>query len=141
MQWKSIGAMGVLTLVAALDVAAASAMHAGIWEITTKMEMPGMPMAVPPQVFRQCYREDNLKDPKNMVPQDKDCKADSVTISGNTVSWRVRCTIDGEAMAGDGRVTFAGQSYTGKAQLSGKMEGMTMKANINYSGKRIGDCK
>lgn len=140
MRIKSICPMLMIAALSAFDAVAAPIMQPGQWEITTKMTMVGMPMEMPPQVFRHCYREDQLKDPKNAVPQDKDCKADSVSLKGNTVTWRANCKIDGEFMSGEGQITYAGAAYSGNAKLSGKVEGMAMQMNVNYSGKRLGDC-
>ena len=141
MRLISILVVGLLGTLQSVGVAAAPVMEPGMWEVSTKMTLVGMPMEMPPQVVRHCYREEHLKDPKSVVPQGQECKADAASLSGNTVSWRASCKIDGESMAGDGRITFSGKSYVGKAQLVGKVEGMAMQMNVSYSGKRIGACK
>ena len=120
---------------------AAPEMQPGLWEITTKMNVPGLPAETPPQTFRHCYRAEDVKDPKKTVPQDRDCKADSVAQHGNTVTWRVSCRIEGEVMSGQGALTYAGQSYSGRAQLSGTVEGAPMQVNVAYAGERVGECK
>ncbi|RME65822.1 MAG: DUF3617 family protein, partial [Nitrospirae bacterium] len=63
-------------------------MKEGLWEITTEMQMPGMPMAMPGQTFRQCI------DKKHMVPSQKNgkCKMLSQKTKGSTVTWHMRCT-------------------------------------------------
>lgn len=120
---------------------AGPAMQPGLWEITTKTEMPGMPVAMPPQTFKHCYRAEDVADSKKTVPMDKGCKLDELTSTGNSSSWKVNCNMDGQAMTGQGKITYSGQSYTGTSQMSGNMRGMAMKMNVAYSGRRIGECK
>lgn len=121
--------------------AAGPNMQPGLWEVTTKTEMPGMPMAMPPQTFKHCYRPEDVADSKKTVPMDKGCTLDQLTMSGNTASWKVSCKMDGQPMTGQGTITYSGQSYAGTSQMSGNMHGMAMKMNLSYSGRRIGECK
>jgi hypothetical protein len=116
-------------------------MQPGLWEITTKTEMPGMPMAMPAQTFKHCYREEDVADSKKMLPMDKDCKLDDLSLTGNTATWKLTCKMDGQPMFGQGKMTYSGQSYSGTSQISGNMGGMAMKMNISHSGRRIGECK
>lgn len=116
-------------------------MQAGMWEITTTTEMPGMPMKMPPQTMRQCYKAENMKDAKETVPVDKTCKMDDFKQNGNTVNWKVNCKTDGVAMVGTGEITYAGQSYSGKMTVKGNAGGMAISMVSQYSAKRVGDCK
>jgi hypothetical protein len=125
----------------AVVCAAAPTMQPGLWEITTKTEMPGMPMAMPAQTMRHCYRPEDVKDPKSTVPADKNCKMESFNQSGNTVTWQVSCQTEGGPMSGKGTMTQGAQSYTGTTTMKGKMQGMDMTMNMSYSGKRVGECK
>ncbi|TMI03725.1 MAG: hypothetical protein E6H46_08505, partial [Betaproteobacteria bacterium] len=43
-----------------------------LWEVSTKMEMPGMPMAMPAQTNRFCIGK-NRKD-EELVPKQGDCR-------------------------------------------------------------------
>jgi hypothetical protein len=69
---RSAGAVAVLiaTLAASLPVAAQGKDE--LWEISSKMDMPGMPMAIPPQVNRVCVGK-NRKD-EDLVPRQSDCR-------------------------------------------------------------------
>ena len=64
-------------------------MQEGRWEITTKMEMPGMPMNMPPMTHAQCLAKEDL------VPQSSqsgdECKITNVEVSGDTVTWVMQC--------------------------------------------------
>ncbi len=48
-------------------LAAPSAMQPGLWEITTKIEMSGMPM--PSQTLRHCYTKQDIEQGQGTVPQ------------------------------------------------------------------------
>lgn len=111
-------------------------MKDGLWEITTKVEMPGMPMEMPATKSTQCLTS------KDSVPQDKeqhdqDCKIKKIDIKGNTVTWEVDCISDGERVKGNGRVTYKGDTFEGETKM--EMEGMNMTHKMK--GRRIGNCK
>lgn len=111
-------------------------MKDGMWEITTKMEMPGMPMEMPPFKFTQCLTS------KDSVPQGKeehkqDCKIKNTDVKGNTVTWEVHCISDGKPVKSTGKVTYKGDSFEGETKT--EMDGMNMVQKM--SGRRIGNCK
>lgn len=103
------------------------------WEITTKMEMPGMPFAMPATTQKVCIGKGEEKDPRKSS-KDKDCEMTDVKTAGNKTSWKMRCTHDGEVMTGIGEQTTTANSYQGTMKMSGK--NMTM--NTSYSGKHVG---
>jgi Protein of unknown function (DUF3617) len=108
-----------------------------LWEVSTKMEMPGMPFAMPAQTQKICMQKGHENDPNNAVPKNKeqDCKMSDVKISGNKSSWKMKC--DGkEPMTGEGEITRGKDSYTGKMNMHTKDGDMTMA----YSGKKVGSC-
>lgn len=130
-----------LSLVTPNATAAPPNMQPGMWEITTKTEMPGMPMQTPPMTMRQCYKNENMKEAKDALPADKNCKLDDFKQNGNTVRWKVSCKMEGAPMVGVGEITYAGQSYAGTMTMKGNVEGMDVNMTNKYSAKRIGDCK
>ncbi len=114
-------------------------MHEGLWEISTKMEMPGMSMQMPTNKSTQCLTK------KNMVPKgqekNEDCKITDQTIKGNTVTWVVECS-GKNAMKASGKMTYKGDTFEGTMTMTPKKSrkrGMGMITHIN--GKRIGECK
>ena len=64
-------------------------MQEGKWEITTKTEMVGMSMSMPPMTRTQCLTK------KDLVPQDSqqgsECKITDTKVVGNTVTWTIKC--------------------------------------------------
>lgn len=108
-----------------------------LWAVTTKMEMEGMPFAMPGQTSNVCIEKGKQNDPNRAVPADKDrnCTMSDVKVSGNRSSWKMKCT-GKDPMTGSGEMTSGNGSYTGKMQMHSADGDMTM----NYAGKRIGSC-
>lgn len=120
---------------------ASGGMQPGLWEVTTRMEMTGMPMKMPPITIRHCYTRQDLDKGSN-VPQadDKNCKVKDYKLKGDTVTWSIVCT-GKNAMSGTGTMTVKPTSYTGKMNYRMKDDGETVDAVTHMSGKRVGDCK
>ena len=108
-----------------------------LWEITTKMEMPGMPMAMPAQTQRVCVAKSGKDD--DYIPKREGCRVQDSKRVGNKVSYKMVCT-GKDTMSVTGETTFGANSYDGKMAMSGKMDGQQIDMNQTYSGKRVGDC-
>ncbi len=129
----------ILVLFFVRTVSAGMDMKDGLWEITTKMEMPGMPMEIPAVKHTQCLTS------KNNVPQDsetdkehaQDCKIKNTDVKGNTVTWEVHCISEGKPVKSIGKVTYKGDTFEGETKM--EMESMNMTQHM--SGRRIGNCK
>ncbi len=128
----------VITFSTTFSFAADVNMKPGKWEISTKVEMTGMAMEMPPMTHTQCITKEDL------VPQNKDykgddqCKVKSTKIKGNTVSWEIECTGEQGKTTGNGEITYSGTTFKGETLL--KMpQNMTMKSIM--TGKRVGECK
>ena len=108
----------------------------GLWEITTKMDMPGMPIAIPPHTHTQCITKEDL------VPQkpekSMECEITSRKIVGNTVSWTMECRSKEGITIMNGKITYKGDRFDGEIKIK-TPDGMEMTQHI--SGKRIGECK
>ena len=133
-------------LLAALLSAAAHAqapnLKEGMWEITAKMDMPGIPAGMPPQTIRQCLTKKDLENPQRMAPTgpDKGCQVSDYRMQGNTATWSLACK-GGDEIRGSGSMTFSGTSYTGVTKMSMNQGGTTHNMTMLYSGKHVGDCK
>ena len=111
----------------------------GLWEITTQVEMKGMPQQMPPATMRQCITQSDPV-PKN---QDKnyECKTTGQKISGNMVSYTVECKGKEGVMLTSGKTTYKGNMMDGAATTSFKMKGQPeMQMNSKMKGKYIGPC-
>ena len=119
---------------------AAPVIQPGLWEITARMEMPGMPAGAGQHTSQICYRPGDVQDAAKTVPTDKNCEVKDYKLSGNTASWRMECRGETQ-MTGTGTFTYAGSSYSGTTKFTMKQGGRTMNMSQSYSAKRIGDCR
>jgi hypothetical protein len=125
-------------LVLAIPTFAASPQKPGEWQITTEMDMPGMPMKMPPMTTKVCLTQADIDNPERSVPKvrdDQNCKVSDYKIDGNTVSWSMKCE-GKKPLTATGEIIFAGDSYTGSMKMKDGDREMSMK----YSGKRTGEC-
>jgi len=111
----------------------------GQWEITTAMDIPGMPKEMnKPYVYKICLNK------KNPVPQlqssnngEMQCKMVSQTVNGNTVTWKMTCKNDIDI---EGKITYSKTSYEGKTITTAYVDGKKMVMKSTMKGKYIGPC-
>ena len=106
------------------------------WEMTTKVEMPGMPAMPGGPPVKFCRVKGDESRPVQSK-DDKDCAFSNVKNVGNTMTFNMKCT-GKDAMSGSGEITSTPTSFNQKIKMRGGGEGMAMVSN----GKRIGGaCK
>jgi hypothetical protein len=134
-RYPSAGAVAVLlaALVAALPASAQGKDE--LWEISSKMDMPGMPMAMPAQVNRVCVGK-NRKD-EDLVPKQSNCRMVDSKRVGSKFTYKMECT-GNEPMTMLGEITFGNNAYDGQMRMTMTKTSDTM--NMAVSGKRVGDC-
>jgi hypothetical protein len=115
---------------------AADGMREGLWEITTQMEMPGMPVKMKPTVMKHCYTKTDVADRKSVISRDKNCSVTDLKNTGNKVTWTMTCT-GSNAGTMTGETVFSGDSYASVMKMKSQGRNVTMKVK----GKRLGDCK
>jgi uncharacterized protein DUF3617 len=108
-----------------------------LWEVTMKMEMPGMPMAMPAQVHRVCVSKSH-KD-EDLIPKRDNCKVLESSKSGNKLAYKMACT-GAEPMTVSGEMTYAATSYEGRMRMVTQSGGQSMEMGQTFVGKRVGDC-
>lgn len=108
-----------------------------LWEMTVKMEMPGMPMALPDQTSQVCVRK-GRKD-ADLVPQNDECTMTDVRTSGNRTTFAMVCKGD-PPMSGTGDITSTPTSYHGRIAVRSTRRGEEMTMTQTFTGKRIGTC-
>ena len=117
-------------------------MKPGRWEVTMQMDMPGMPVKMPPMTQASCITPEQAKNPGSTVQGGRgrgnpsDCKTTDQKVEGNKVTWKMVCT-GAQAMTGDGEMVFNGDSYAGKMNMTTPQGAMAMQ----ITGKRLGDCQ
>ena len=129
----------MLIVAAAFTSLAATAgpgMQPGNYEYTIKMEMPGMPFAMPPQTFQRCVTQADVDQGKQYKSDErKECETKNMKRSANGASFDMVCK---DGSTGKASYTFSGDGMTGKTVMTMK-EGQSM--TMNMSSKRAGDCK
>jgi len=126
-----------LASILALAVASPAAAQGkdDLWEHSSKMEMPGMPMAMPAQVNRVCVSK-NRKD-EDLIPTRDNCRVVDSKRTGNRVTYRMECAgSEPSVIVGD--LTFGNNTYEGQMRMTLTKTNDTM--NMALSGKRVGDC-
>lgn len=109
------------------------------WEVTTSMEMAGMPFQMPPTRQLLCLAPGEDKSEK-MVPADKNCQVKSFTTTGSTSRFRIECAPP-KQMTGEGEITRLGKdAYKGELRAKGNMEGQAFDMKISYAGRKTGTC-
>ena len=111
----------------------------GKWQIKMEMEIPNMPVKMPPVNWEVCLTEEDLKDPAKSVPgndpkRKTDCTVADYKVDGKTVTWTVDCPK--QNTKGEGEITYDDDSYRGTMLMTvGEQE-----MNVKYSGKWLGEC-
>ena len=136
---RLVCAFALVALMSAVSlVADDAAVRAGKWEVTTSMDIPGMPFKMKPIVQSVCVSEEDAKDPNKSTPKaskDDKCKVVDYKIEGNKASWKIKC--DGqEEVSGTGEMSYAADSYEGKMSMAMGAQNMT----TTFKGKRLGEC-
>jgi hypothetical protein len=116
------------------DNSIAQNMKEGLWEITAKMDMQGMPVQMPPQTNTHCLTK------KDTVPQKQEpgqeCKVTKHEVKGDTVTWVMECKTKEGPATSNGKITYKGETFEGVVKM--KQSGMEMTQNLK--GKWIGKC-
>jgi hypothetical protein len=111
-------------------------MQEGLWEITTKMEMPGMPMSMPSMTHTQCITNENMV-PRGSSQQAEECKITETKVEGDTVTWTMKCDSPEGNIKAIGKITYSGDTFKGTIKMT--MQGMETIQHL--SGHRIGNCR
>lgn len=139
---KSILGFVVASLLTPFGTPALAAEATGeFWEVTTKMEMPGMPAGMASmmgggQAQQVCMLKGQEGKPVKSKGEDN-CSMSDFKQSGNTVSFNMKCT-GKDAMTGSGELTHTPNSFSQRVKMKAGGEDML----IVSTGKRVGGaCK
>ena len=105
------------------------------YDITIKMEMPGM--AMPPMSQRMCVKK-GASD-QDLIPHQDNCRVSDTTRSGARLTFKMTCT-GNNPMTGTGDFTFVANGYNGQIRMRGKMEGQEMAITQTIDARRVGGC-
>jgi uncharacterized protein DUF3617 len=115
-----------------------SPMREGLWEVTTKINIPGMGMDMPPLKQNQCITAAMIKDPQSAIPKGPgqgDCKVANFKLSASSATYTMTCAQP--PMTATGEMKYSGtDAYVGTMKID--MSGQTMM--LSYDAKRLGEC-
>lgn len=109
-----------------------------LWDVTTKMEMPGMPMAMPPQTNQICIKK-GKNTGEESIPKQDNCRVTEMKTVGNKTTFAMECTGD-EPMSMRGETTATGTSFDSRMSMKGTRRGNSMDMTMTSSGRRVGAC-
>lgn len=124
---------GMTLLVAASPASAWAAGSDELWEMTTRADMPGMPM---PAVTETVCLAKGAGYKPGKVPHQRNCEVTDLKVSGSKTSWKVHCS-GRDPLQGSGEVTRTANTMKGTVKLSSREIQMTQ----DISGKRVGNCQ
>ncbi|MCF6206372.1 MAG: DUF3617 domain-containing protein [Sulfurovum sp.] len=118
-------------------------MKEGLWTITSKTDMSGLPMAIPESSFTQCITKKDLLPRGENKEAESQCKIIEQKISGNTITWKMECdTGEGVKTKISGSITYNGNTMHGTTETITFVPQMgEMKMKQTMTGKRVGECK
>ena len=125
---------------AAFPLATAAADNGDLWEMTTRMEMPGMQM--PAMTHRSCQPRGGAYKPESRSPNSREnsnCQITNLKFEGNKTTWGMECT-GKDKVSGTGEVTRSGEAMSGTLRMHMVSEGRDMQMTQNWTGKRLGAC-
>jgi len=106
----------------------------GKWETTVETTVGDRVM--PAHTVTHCLTKEEAEMPDKIIPQPtrSDCAMTDVKVDGGTVTWKMKC--EKTQMHGEGTMTYAADSYTGKMVMTSP----AYEVHVKYSGKYVGAC-
>jgi hypothetical protein len=134
---KSLFFSIVLSLICAVVAFAAPNYQEGLWEITTTMNMPGMPKEMMRPMKQQvCMTKQNAV-PQPQQKGEQQCKMTNQRTVGNKVFWTMTCK---GGTVSNGEITYSKTSYDGSQTTTTSQGGKLMTVKSTMSGKYLGPC-
>lgn len=134
----------ILGLASSPAAAALPNMQEGLWEITTKVEISGLPKGLPEHTVQHCVTKKDIEEGKGNMHQPESrnskCEVKDYKVEGNKASWSIACSGDNPT-SGSGTVTYSGTGFAGMTKMKMGRKGQETEMNQTFSGKRIGACK
>ena len=138
MMKKSLVFATVLSLIFAVAAFAAPNYKEGLWEITTTMNMPGMPKEMMrPMKNTICMTKQNAVPQQPQQKGEQQCKMTNQRTVGNKVSWTMTCK---NGTVSNGEITYSKTSYAGSQTTTTSQGGRQTTIKSTMSGKYLGPC-
>jgi len=135
--FKKICTLSVLCILLAALPALGVDIKSGKYEITATVEMPEIPVKMPPQITTQCLNE------QTPVPDagTQGCKITEMKTIGNTATYTMECNQQGMKIKSTGELTYYEDSFEGITQTSMGPTAGNLTVTTVIKGKRIGKCE
>jgi hypothetical protein len=108
-----------------------------LWDVTMKMEMPGMPMAMPPRTSQVCKKK--AAGNEALMKSDPNCRMSNLRTAGNKTSFVFTCTGE-HPMTGEGEMTANGDTFDSRMHMKSTGKGQEFEMTQTMTGKRVGSC-
>jgi hypothetical protein len=113
---------------------------AGRWlfEISVRMPMQSKPTV---QRLQSCVTDDPVT-AETLMPwaEERGCKVRSVRVVENKMTWKLRCSQNGQKSRGKGEFEVDGDQGQGNASVSFEMGGRSLTIFTDFTAKRSGTC-
>jgi len=116
----------------------AQQLEPGEWEFSTILSAPGMPRPTPTG-YRTCITKEQARDPMRWGAnpnQPADCRATTLKLGPDSVSWEMECP--GSGLRGTGRARMGRGSMQSETQVGA---GRSIELRTSTTGRRLGPCK
>lgn len=111
----------------------------GLWQVTSKTEMVGMPLQMPAQTMKTCLKADQLAQPwKQFQSEGQHCQFSELGVTAHSAHWKMQCTSTEGNMTGSGNSEFVDpHHFHGVVHMEMKASGTTMRMKIENRGHWI----
>lgn len=132
---------GILSVVSSFLIALPAFgldLEPGKYQITSKVEMAGMPGDMPPQTSTQCLTK---SDPvPNGSAASQGCKISDMDTKGNKVTYTMECDQQGMKVKSSGEIIYKGKSFEGTSIMKMGPSAGGMTITTKTTGKWVGKC-
>ena len=131
--------IAVAAVISFATCAMAQEMPGGLWEIKTKVDMPGLPPEMAAKMgghtMTHCVKPGERKwnEQRNPNDREKQCEQTGMKTDGNKVSWKMKCK---DGTSGEGSITHNGKDAY---KMDMAMNSPRGNMKIQTEGKRIAD--
>lgn len=116
------------------------AMEAGLWEVTSRLEVPASPVQEAVQTSRHCYTREELQDPSKLIPRaPQECEIIGYRLAGNRATWSVECS-GPKPMVGGGEMILGKVAYAANLWSEVQEGARTLRVTQRVRARRLGEC-
>ena len=139
--WPALIALLLFALLLpAAPATAETGFRPGLWEISVRTELVGVPAnKAAPVTGTHCLKDESQV--PQILQKDRSCRVTDTKTAGNRVSWKMKCEAGEATMDGGGRMTYRGGRFDGVISLTMKRPDTgPLKIRQHVSGSRLGEC-